>query len=88
MGLYYLHLRDGTDLNLEPEGVEFADLDSIRKAVHLGARDIIANDVKSDGLVDLRQRIDAEDEAGTVVYSPAFPRGGGDRHRGRAAGIC
>jgi hypothetical protein len=37
-----------------------------------GARDVISNDVKSAGVMDLRYRIDAEDRAGEIVHSLAF----------------
>jgi hypothetical protein len=68
---YYLHLRDGTDQLLDPEGLEYADLDELRKQVLIAVRDLISGDVKS-GLVDLRFRIDAEDRDGVVVYTLGF----------------
>jgi hypothetical protein len=68
---YFLHLRDGSDEVLDPEGVQFRDMDSLRLAVMKNARDTIAGDVQN-GLVDLRYRIDAENEAGQVVYSLPF----------------
>ena len=72
MARYYLHLRDGTDEILDEEGVEFAGMEAVRAAVLNGARDVISNEVRSSGLIDLRYRIDAEDEAGEVVYSLPF----------------
>jgi hypothetical protein len=68
---YFLHLRDGSDEVLDPEGIEFVDMDSLRLAVMKNARDTIAGDVQN-GLIDLRYRIDAENEAGQVVYSLPF----------------
>jgi hypothetical protein len=71
MPLYYLHLRDGTDETLDDEGREFADSDALREFVLTSARDILSSDIKN-GLMDLRFRIDAEDEAGQVVYTLPF----------------
>jgi hypothetical protein len=71
MARYYFHLRDSSDELLDPEGTEHADLDAVRKAVLLTARDMIAGDVR-DGIIDFRYRIDAEDEAGAIVYSLPF----------------
>jgi hypothetical protein len=72
MALYFLHLRDGTDEILDPEGREFANMEAVRRAVLEGARDVLGNEIKSGGVMDLRYRIDAEDESGTVVYSLPF----------------
>jgi hypothetical protein len=72
MARYFLHLRDHTDEMLDPEGSEFVDLDALKKAVLAGARDVLANEIKSGGVLDLRFRIDAEDEAGEIVHSLPF----------------
>jgi hypothetical protein len=71
MSRYFLHLRDGTEQLLDPEGQEFASLDAMRKFVLFSARDLLTGDVRS-GILDLRFRIDAEDEHGTIVYSLPF----------------
>jgi hypothetical protein len=68
---YFLHLRDGIDQTLDPEGCEYRTLDAVREAVLRGARELIAADVL-DGFVKLNQRIDAEDAAGGVVHSLEF----------------
>ena len=72
MSRYFLHLRDGTDELLDPEGSFFDDLEQLRAAVLAGARDVMANELKSAGTVDLRYRIDAEDENGDIVFSLPF----------------
>ena len=72
MSRYFLHLRDGTDELLDPEGSFFDDLEQLRTAVLAGARDVMANELKSAGTVDLRYRIDAEDENGNIVFSLPF----------------
>jgi hypothetical protein len=68
---YFLHLRDGSDEIIDPDGMEFADIQALRDAVMKNARDTIAGDVQN-GVIDLRYRIDAENEAGQVVYSLPF----------------
>jgi hypothetical protein len=72
MPRYFLHLRDGTDVALDDEGTEHADIDALRIAVLASARDLIAGDVTTKGFVDLGLRIDAEDASGLVVYSLPF----------------
>jgi hypothetical protein len=71
MPRYYMQLRDGTEQMLDPEGIEYADLDDLRKKVLIAVRDLISGDVTS-GLVDLRFRIDAEDRDGVIVYTLGF----------------
>jgi hypothetical protein len=71
MARYFLHLRDGTDFLLDEEGQEFADAEALRSAVLASARCIMAGDM-GGGVIDLRCRIEAEDEAGDVAYSLAF----------------
>lgn len=71
MPRFFMHLRDGTDEVLDPEGVELPDLDAARSKALTAARDVLAGDVRH-GLIDLRYRIDAEDEAGRLVYSLPF----------------
>jgi hypothetical protein len=68
---YFMHLRDGTDELLDPEGVELKDLEAVRQNVMAAARDILACDLRN-GIVDLRYRIDAENDLGAIVYSLAF----------------
>jgi len=69
---YYLHLRDSTDETLDPEGLELLDLEAVKTAALAAARDLIANDIESDGVFDLRYRIDAEDDAGQLLYRLPF----------------
>jgi hypothetical protein len=72
MPRYFLHLRDGTDETLDPEGSEIADMEALRRVVLHNARDVIGGEIKSGGIMDLRFRIDAEDAAGNVVYTLPF----------------
>lgn len=71
MARYFMHLRDGTEELLDDEGQEFVNLDSLRTAVLAAARDLMVGDMRN-GVLDLRFRIEAEDEHGTVVYSLPF----------------
>lgn len=66
-----MHLRDGTEELLDPEGLECASLDALRKAVLATARDLMRGDI-ARGVIDFRFRIDAEDVDGGVVYTLPF----------------
>jgi hypothetical protein len=66
-----MHLRDGSEELLDPEGVEHGSLEAMRNAVLATARDVMCGDMRL-GLIDLRFRIDAEDGDGMIVYSLAF----------------
>jgi hypothetical protein len=68
---YYMQLRDGTDHLLDPDGIEYADIDALKKKVLVAVRELISEDVKG-GLIDLRFRIDAEDRDGVIVYTLDF----------------
>ena len=71
MARFFLHLRDSTDELLDPEGREYADMETLRRAVMTCVRDLMAGDIR-DGVVDLRFRIDAETADGVIVYSLPF----------------
>ena len=71
MARYFMHLRDGTEQLLDPEGLEYASLDAVRKAVLIAARDLMMGDIR-EGVIDFRFRIDVEDEAGEIIYSLPF----------------
>jgi hypothetical protein len=68
---YYLHLRDGQDIAIDEEGIEFATPESLHEAMVKTARDIMAGDVVK-GRLDLNLRIDAEAEPGQVLRSVSF----------------
>jgi hypothetical protein len=72
MAKYYLHLRDHTGEILDSEGVELTGIEAVKKVVLEGARDLLSSDLKSDGMVDLRCRIDAEDRHGEVIHTLKF----------------
>jgi hypothetical protein len=68
MARYFFHLRDGDDQLLDPEGTELSDKQSIEAAALRAARDTLSHELQS-GRLDLRYRIDVEDEAGAIVHS-------------------
>ncbi|HUE78067.1 MAG TPA: hypothetical protein VMN38_00345 [Sphingomicrobium sp.] len=71
MARYFMHLRDGTEQILDPEGLEFPTVEALRKAVLVSARDLMTGDVR-EGVIDLRFRIDVEDESGVIIYTLPF----------------
>jgi hypothetical protein len=68
---YFLHLRDHVEQLLDPDGVEYASVEALRKAVLYAARDLMTGDIR-EGVIDLRYRIDAEDADGNLIYSLPF----------------
>ena len=71
METYFFHLRDGTDVLLDPDGRQLADLAAAVSAALIEARSIIGADALL-GTIMLEQRIDVEDELGAIVHSLAF----------------
>ncbi len=71
MARYFMHLRDGTEQILDPEGLEFPNIEAMRKAVLVSARDLMTGDIR-EGVMDLRFRIDVEDEDGAIIYTLPF----------------
>ena len=69
MARYFFHLRDGTDHLLDPEGTELPDLQAIQALAMRAARDTLSHELRDNGHLDLRYRIDVEDEHGSLVYS-------------------
>jgi hypothetical protein len=70
MPLYFMHLRDGKDEVLDPEGVEMPS-EAVAGVALLAARDCMAGDVKQ-GKLDLHYRIDVHDEDGNIVHTLSF----------------
>lgn len=71
MSLYFFHLRDGTDLLLDPEGRELDGERAIVRAALTEARSIIGDDALS-GRIDLDQHIDVEDAERKLVHRLCF----------------
>jgi hypothetical protein len=70
MSRYFLHLRDGTDEVIDPDGIEMP-ADAVRGVALMQARDCMAGDVK-EGRLDLHCRIDVHDQSGKLVHSLPF----------------
>lgn len=71
MARYFMHLKDGSSELIDPDGKEFVDLAALRRGVLHTARDLIRGDVE-DGVIDLRFRIEAANDAGEIVYTLPF----------------
>lgn len=70
MPLYFMHLRDGKGVLLDPDGVDMP-MAAVAAAALRAARDCIAGDARR-GRIDFKYRIDVEDEHGTIVHSLPF----------------
>jgi hypothetical protein len=70
MARYFMHLIDGTDVSLDPDGLELTS-DAVPGAALMAPRDCMAGDVQN-GILDFRYRIDVHDEAGELVHSLSF----------------
>jgi hypothetical protein len=68
MRTYFFHLRDGTDVLLDPEGRKFPSLDAVVAATLFEARDIISSDAKT-GAINLDQQLEVEDDLGAIVHT-------------------
>lgn len=71
MPLFYLHVRDGVDEMLDPDGSDMPDLNAARNSALAGARELLAADMKA-GVLDLRFRIDIESAGGQIVATLPF----------------
>jgi hypothetical protein len=70
MPRYFMHLRDGTDEVLDPDGVVLSAED-VPAAALRQARDCMSHDLR-EGRVEMKYRIDVHNEAGEIVYSQPF----------------
>lgn len=68
---YYLHVRDGVDEMLDPDGSDLPNLDAARTSALAGSRDLLAADMKT-GVLDLCYRMDIENEAGEIIDTVHF----------------
>jgi hypothetical protein len=68
---YYFHLRNGSDVLLDPEGQLLADLKAVIASALREARALIGADA-IHGKIELGPRIDVEDEHGVIVHSLQF----------------
>jgi len=71
MPQFFFHLRDGHDVLLDGEGIELAGLEAAAAQALKEARSLISHDAL-EGRINLRQRIEVEAPAGTVVHRLEF----------------
>lgn len=71
MTRFYFHMRDGTDELLDPDGIRCQDMEGVRRSALEAALDVMGGDLRK-GIVDLRYRIDVEDQSGEVVHTLPF----------------
>jgi hypothetical protein len=71
MALYYFHLRDGTEVLMDPEGRELPSLAAVSVAALRDARGLIG-DGALHGRIMLDQHIDVEDRNGAIVHTLDF----------------
>lgn len=55
------------DHTIDEKGKEFADIDAAKTYAAVAARDIMANELKSKGEIDLRHWIEIEDDLGDMT---------------------
>lgn len=68
---YYFHLRDGGERLLDPQGVDVDDPAQLERMALKEARAVISQEAL-EGEINLRQRIEIEDEAGNLIHSLSF----------------
>jgi hypothetical protein len=68
---YFLNLRNGDDVVLDPDGHEFETEAELAAAMLLNVRDMMKADVEA-GRLDLRPTLDAQTADGCLVLSLSF----------------
>lgn len=71
MGRYYFHLRDHCERLLDPHGQEIGDPANIPEIALKQARSLLSHDALA-GEIDLRSRIEIEDEDGKIIHILQF----------------
>ena len=70
MPRFFFHVYDDV-VAIDDEGIELPDAEAARRAALAGARALAAEQVRK-GHLDLRHRIEVEDDAGAAVLSVTF----------------
>jgi hypothetical protein len=71
MPQFFLHLRDDAGELLDPDGAELADTAAVERCAMEAARGVMSGDL-ANGLLDLRYRIDVENERRDIVHTLHF----------------
>jgi hypothetical protein len=69
--IYFFHLRDGSDLLLDPDGRELDSRSDVERHALVEARALISAEALT-GTIRLDQRIEVEDAAGHLVHRLDF----------------
>jgi len=67
MHSYLFHLRDGSDVLIDPDGRSLPDLDAVAAAALREARAIVSADALGS-TINLLLEIEVEDENGVIVH--------------------
>lgn len=71
MPRFYLHISDGHEFIEDEEGMELKDAEAAREEAIRGARDVMAEDIRS-GELNLSSFIEVEDEEGRWLLTISF----------------
>lgn len=71
MPLFFFHLRDGSDVNEDSEGIELDDVDSARTEAITAACEMLAEQITL-GIPIGDQIFEVCDEGGVMVFKLAF----------------
>ena len=71
MPRYFFHLKDHTEKLLDPQGRVIDSFEDVPRVALNEARAIVADEALS-GVINLNQRIEVEDQNGTIVHSLPF----------------
>ena len=72
MDLYFLHIRDGSDVTPDPEGSLLPSLEAARQSAIESARQMMGEAVQHGGRIGLERTFEIKDEAGTLLLTVPF----------------
>jgi Domain of unknown function (DUF6894) len=72
MPVYFLHVEDGDQLILDPDGSSRNDLEAARGEAIEGARELMAESIVSDGRVGIERSIEVWDAVGVRLLVVPF----------------
>ena len=71
MARYFFHYRNGHADHEDDDGLEFESLEAAKDAALHGARDTLSQEILN-GVMDLRYRLEVEDERRDVIHVLQF----------------
>jgi len=72
MPLYYLHIKEGAELLLDPEGANFRNLDTARTEAIQSARELISQAVLTGSPLRMHRAFQIDDAHGRTLLSVPF----------------